>query len=477
MRWFIVAVLLAGCVLPVSELQKAGEMQGVILDDGARFSLVAAPVKNELAGVSLEMFAYNGQVPGPILRVRQNSTITVNFTNNLPMESTVHWHGLRLENKYDGVPDVTQGAVQPGKSFEYKLTFPDYGLYWYHPHTREDLQQEKGLAGVILVEPIEKAFVPAKEEVLVLDDVLITEGGLEFGERVDHALMGRFGNVMLVNGKANYSLNVKTGERVRFFIVDVANTRLFNFSIEGARLKVVGADSELYQDEFFAPAVVLAPGERVIVEAVFERPGVYRLMHKHPHAAYVLGEVIVSGEEVKVTDSARKNKWAYDVSEYVNRAPDFAFELDVDMQMMGGMNHAMMGHGAGRVEPIEWEDTMQMMNAHSTDKNTRWIIREVASGRENMDISLTAKVGDVKMLRFTNLKDSAHPMQHPIHLHGQRFLVLGEKNSVWKDTVIVPAGESVDVLVEFTNPGKWMMHCHIAEHLHAGMMAMFDVSA
>jgi len=121
-----------------------------------------------------------------------------------------------------------------------------------------------------------------------------------------------------------------------------------------------------------------------------------------------------------------------------------------------------------------------MMNSMSTSKNVKWIIKDEKTGKINMENNYHVKVGDVKKIRFVNSRNSMHSMQHPMHLHGQRFLVLsvdGKQNEklAWKDTVLVPAGKTVDILVEFSNPGEWVMHCHIAEHLEAGMMTQFTV--
>jgi FtsP/CotA-like multicopper oxidase with cupredoxin domain len=132
---------------------------------------------------------------------------------------------------------------------------------------------------------------------------------------------------------------------------------------------------------------------------------------------------------------------------------------------------------------MEWNDAMPMMNYLSTGANVRWFVRDTGSGRENMDIDdwrFTA--GDVVKLRFSNQPTSLHPMHHPIHLHGQRFLVLerdGVRNTnfVWKDTAVIPLGSTVDLLVEMSNPGDWMLHCHIAEHLETGMKMVFRVAA
>jgi len=131
-------------------------------------------------------------------------------------------------------------------------------------------------------------------------------------------------------------------------------------------------------------------------------------------------------------------------------------------------------------QPVEWTGTMPMMNWSATAQQVDWVIREPSTGRENMDIDWTFARGSTEILRIVNRRDSPHAMQHPIHLHGQRFLVVardGEPNEnlVWKDTVIVPVGSTVDVLVDFSNPGAWMLHCHIAEHLEAGMMTTIQV--
>ena len=155
---------------------------------------------------------------------------------------------------------------------------------------------------------------------------------------------------------------------------------------------------------------------------------------------------------------------------------------------MGGMpchrmpDGTLMGNceGSEELELIEWEDTMRMMNAQATPKNTKWIIHDEQTGKENMDIEMRANIGDKVKIRIFNDPKSMHPMQHPIHLHGQRFLILSVdgkpvENQVWKDTTLVPIGSTMDLLVEATNPGTWMFHCHISEHLESGMMSMFIV--
>jgi FtsP/CotA-like multicopper oxidase with cupredoxin domain len=132
------------------------------------------------------------------------------------------------------------------------------------------------------------------------------------------------------------------------------------------------------------------------------------------------------------------------------------------------------------VPPMEWNDAMPMMNWLSTGEQVTWILRDTDTGKENGEIDWRFQVGDVVKVRVHNTPDSFHPMNHPFHIHGQRFLVLAVdgvemENLVWKDTAIVPVGSTVDFLVEMSNPGTWMAHCHIAEHLHSGMMFNFVV--
>jgi FtsP/CotA-like multicopper oxidase with cupredoxin domain len=130
--------------------------------------------------------------------------------------------------------------------------------------------------------------------------------------------------------------------------------------------------------------------------------------------------------------------------------------------------------------PVEWTGTMPEMDWVATGKATHWILREPSTGRENMDIKWRFAVGQVVKLRLVNDRSAMHAMQHPIHIHGQRFLVLSvngvpNEHLVWKDTVLVPTGFTTDVLLELSNPGKWMLHCHVAEHIETGMRMVFEV--
>jgi FtsP/CotA-like multicopper oxidase with cupredoxin domain/YHS domain-containing protein len=468
----------------------------VELRDGETFDLRATPVRKRLGDATVKLLGYNGAIPGPTLRVAQGSQVTVRFRNELDLETTVHWHGLRHENRFDGVPTGRHGGMQapvpPGGSCTYQVRFPDAGVFWYHPHVREDYTQEHGLAGTIVVGPADPSYwPPANREVsLVLDDILLEDGQVaSFGRAgSDRTAMGRFGNVMLVNGEADYELQAHAGEVVRFYLTNTANTRVFNVRIPGARLKLVGGDNGRLEQEEFVEEVLLAPSERAVIDVLFARPGRLTLEHHTPDTTYRLATVEVGEQPVDRSYAAAfatpRTNPEFEaeraaLTRDLERAPDKTLGLVGSMPAMahhGGME----SHGAGHAPPIEWEDTMEAMNRLSTPHTMLWKLVDRATGAENHAITWRFRLGERVKIRIVNEPGSDHPMQHPFHIHGERFLVLSRDgvpnpNLAWKDTVLVRTGETVDLLMDASNPGRWMAHCHIAEHLEGGMMLSFQV--
>lgn len=471
------------------------------LRDGDTLALEAGMVRRSLAGRSYVMFGFNGQYPGPLLVVGQRARVTVVFRNRLDQPSTVHWHGLRLDNRFDGVPELTQEAVPPGGTFTYELRFPDAGIYWYHPHVREDLQQDLGLYGNILVRsPRPDAWSPAhREEILMLDDLLVGDDGLvPWGrEAPTHALMGRFGNVFLTNGEPAWRGTARPGEVVRFYLTNASNSRTFNLSFTGARMKVVGSDLGTYARESWAESVVLGPAERYVVHVMFDRPGTVTLVNRvraidHMFGRFfgetdTLGIVTVAGTAVRPVggfatlrvDTATTREVAA-AREGEDALPRRELLLTMEARLPYYADR-LMRKDSVFFNPVEWSGTMPGMNWAATGKTVRWILRDPATRLEDMAIDWRFRVGERVRLRLGNDRAVFHGMQHPVHIHGQRFLVLAvngvpNDNPVWKDTVLLPAGGTVDLLLELTNPGRWMLHCHIAEHLEAGMMMAFEVS-
>jgi FtsP/CotA-like multicopper oxidase with cupredoxin domain len=401
--------------------------------------------------------------------------------------------------------------------------------------------------------------------------------------------MGRFGNTMLVSGESDLALDAKRGEVVRFYFTNTANTRVFNVTLPGARMKLVGADSGHYEHEEFVDEVLLAPSERIVVDVLFDQPGELELEHRTPEKTYRLARITVTDEEVEpdlrerfqalranadilaLRDrigpflEAPPDKTLSFVAEMDEVGPEggvetgvYACPMDPDivaswagkcpkcgMKLMpapaeteaptafvcpmhadikatwaascprcgmtlrptgegdaadlgeGSASHGgehmhehehehHAGHAGGHThdaaQGIEWEDDMVEVNRMTTPANMRWKLVDQETGAENAEIDWIFRVGDQVKLRLVNEMDSDHPMPHPFHVHGAgRFLILArddvvEPNLVWKDTVLVRTGETVDILLDVTNPGRWMAHCHIAEHHESGMMISFNVT-
>ena len=515
------------------------------LADGDQFDLRIAPVTKRLGDATVRMLAYNGSIPGPTLRVQQGSELTVNVVNDGDLESTVHWHGLRLDNRYDGTTE-TQPPIPVGGRFTYRLTFPDPGIYWYHPHIREDYGQEMGLYGTIVVVPAESDYWPRvnREFSLTLDDLLLEDQHVApFNPfHPTYTAMGRFGNVLLVNGEPDTRLQVRRGEVVRFYLTNTANTRVFNVGLPGTRMKLVGGDSGHYEQETFVDHVVIAPSERIVVDVLFDKPGQLTLEHRTPNRTYTLAGIAVSegsaepslGSEfgrlrssgefatlrerlsidlaaepaktialVAEMDMGVSQPAAGAVATYAcpmhpevtsvqpDRCPKCGMKLvpaHVAGEAMDGQHDHAHEHDDNHVAVgvqapagIEWEDDMVDVNRMTTPDNMRWKLIDRQTGAEGASIDWRFRVGDRVKIRLVNEMDSDHPMHHPFHIHGAgRFLILSrdgvvEPNLVWKDTVLVPTGQTVDILLEVTHPGVWMAHCHIAEHHESGMMLTFRV--
>src|SRR5436305_2843765 len=346
--------------------------QIVVLQPDDVLELRAEQVRKRIGEATVKMLAYNRSIPGPTLKVAQGSEVTVHFTNQTDLETTVHWHGLRLENRFDGVPTgAHQGMMAPvpiGGSFTYRVRFPDPGLYWYHPHMREDYTQEFGLYAPIIVVPSDAAYwSPVNREVtLTLDDILLEGGKIAPFSRTlsDHTAMERFGNVMLVNGETSPQLSLSQGEVVRLYLVNTANVRVFNVRLPGARMKLVGSDNGRVEREEFVEEVLLSPSERTIVDVFFEHAGQFALQHRTPERTYPLETVIVQAQPSEhsfaqefftLRTSPELEAERVKIAAEAERPPDKT--LAIVAEMPGMVLHA----GGHHPEPIGSGDTTEWM--------------------------------------------------------------------------------------------------------------------
>ena len=415
------------------------------------FDLVAKPTTLPLIdGAPLNVWAYNGQVPGPTLRVRLGDTLRVRLENELPQPTTIHWHGLRVPNGMDGVPHGTQAPIEPGQSFVYEFTPKDAGTYWYHPHVRSSEQVERGLYGLVVV--TDRDPPPYSQDVTwVLDDWLL-DGTHQisplFNTRHDLMHDGRWGNAITVNSHTNEILHARPGERLRLRLLDSANGRVFLPDLSAFDAKIIAVDG-LYAAAPVSPqGFEIAPGNRIDVDLTMPAangsfPIYDRFYGARPN---LLGTIQIDGTPVATPAFASPAR---------GHVPSWREALDLPVDKEFRID-ARQGCPFG----IEWMFNGQPFMDHA----------------HPMPPAFTFRQGGFYHLRFSN--DSYR--LHPIHLHGMFFRLLARDGKpvdepFFRDTVLVHRKETVDLGLVPEDVGLWMMHCHILEHAEAGMMAFLKV--
>jgi FtsP/CotA-like multicopper oxidase with cupredoxin domain len=418
------------------------------------------------------VWAYDGSVPGPQLRVVQGEPVQITVDNRLDEDTTVHWHGIRLPNAMDGVPGLTQKPIRPGERFVYEFTPPDAGTFWYHPHADTLQQLGRGLAGALIVEESEPLSVDRDMLWLIEDWRLDDEGRIAggFGNRMEAGMSGRLGNTVTINGRVPEAVPATAGERLRLRIVNAALARIVGLHFQGHEPVVVAYDGQPCDPHPLDDGkLVLGPAMRadLIIDMIGEPGRSYRVVDDfYKDLAYKLA-VFAYGADKPARgppSDAPPKLPANPLSE-----PDLAATERHEIALQGGMMGGMGMMGGGMMRGIG------MMHGGGAT----WAINGMSmagDGQSNMPPLLTLQRGKSCVLALRN--ETA--WWHPMHLHGHSFRVVrrnGKPNprKEWRDTVLVPPRATVEIAFVADNPGHWMFHCHVTDHQETGMMAIVRI--
>ena len=409
------------------------------------------------------VWGYGGSVPGPQIRVPQGQRVSRLFVNDLPQPSTVHWHGVRLVNAMDGVPELTQTVVPPGKSYLYEFEAPDAGTFWYHPHDRAWEQMARGLYGALIVEEPEPPFVD-HDEVLLLDDWYLTAEAdfhPSFGAAHDWAHAGRLGNWLTINGEGNWTRTTRQHERWRLRLVNTSNARVLPLEVQGLAGWLVALDGQPLSFLQQLSHLQLAPAQRadLIVDVVAQEGEEATLTLLQEDRGILFGTFAVNGVGRADRLPEPEPLPANPVPPLGDLEATRSASLLMEGGAMGGMQQAMLD---GR--NLKWQ---QLLN-----RNKFWAMNGVANVPD--DPLLNAAVGETVRIRIIN--DTVWP--HAMHLHGHHFrrVTAEGTHGPLRDTLLLEREESAEIAFVADNPGDWLLHCHMLEHSDGGMKTWLRVA-
>jgi FtsP/CotA-like multicopper oxidase with cupredoxin domain len=424
-------------------------------------------------GPSTAVWAYNGTVPGPTLRLRQGEPVRFTVENRLEEDTTVHWHGIRLPNAMDGVPGLTQPPIKPGEIFVYEFTPPDAGTFWYHPHADSLVQLGRGLAGPLIVDEAEPVLVDRDLLWLLQDWRLAADGQIAggFGSAMDASMSGRVGNSVTINGAVPADLGVRAGERVRLRLANAALARMMALRFEGHRPVVVAIDGQPCDPhEPENGRLVLAPAMRI--DIVLDMQG-------DPGSRHAVIDDFYDGLAYTLTNLAYGKVFPLrvhplDASVGLPRnplpEPDLANAVRQEIVLQGGMM------GGGKLAGV---GGMTGMGMPGMNGGAAWAINGMSmtgDGHAGMTPQFTLERGASCHLTMRN--ETA--WWHPMHIHGFSLSVLSRNGAAvphrqWQDTVLMAPKDVIECAFVADNPGDWMLHCHVADHQMAGLMTVFRV--
>lgn len=412
-----------------------------------------------------QIWGYDGILPGPELRVAQGARVQRKFQNDLPQASSVHWHGVRIENSMDGVSGLTQPAVKSGDSFEYDFVAPDAGTYWYHAHNRSVEQVARGLYGALIVEESDKPDVN-REEVLILDDWLLNPETAQidpnFTSRHDRSHAGRRGNIVVTNGHFDHSLDVAQNERLRLRIINTANARIFVLALDGMKGWTIALDGmPLDQPTLVNEALILGPGQRAdLIVDITAEPG------ESAHLVRVQNEASVSQTAFRVRGKASKRPRSTPNALPPN--PKMGVTgLETAMRVRLNMQGGAMGTLDNAILNGESKSFGELVQA-----NEFWSF----NGTVGMTEAPLASVSRGETIALEIYNDTSFP--HAMHLHGMHFREIGRDGNLGplRDTLLMAGGKTSTIGFVADNPGDWLFHCHMLSHAASGMMTWVKVT-
>ena len=452
----------------------AGLLGNVQLASGAlKQEIVAGTGRAQLLGSgepTTPIWGYDGRVPGPVIRARQGHEVAIDLVNKLPQPTTIHWHGVRIDNAMDGVAGLTQPAVKINGRFAYRFVPPDAGTYWYHPHNRTWEQLARGLQGALVVDE-EKPPAVDQDIVLIIDDWRLDRDGKideqSLGSMRDVTHAGRLGNVLTVNGQDTYNIDVEAGERLRLRLINTANARAVGVIFEGHAPIVVALDGQPLAAPF-APQrnmVFLAPAQRADI-----------ILDCNQAVGSNTPIIIDTGREKlqlgQLVYDPFKRKRAKVLTEFpvlpANPMPDtldLENSVSLDLIMTGGA--------------MTWLDSAmykgKLMGGRELVRNhgKAWAFNGVVGMTEEP----LARIDRGRTVSVKISNRTAWP--HAMHFHGHHVREIDHSNRAprpcWRDTVFIQREDEVTVAFNAHNPGKWMLHCHMLGHQAGGMGTWYEV--
>ncbi len=415
---------------------------------------------------------YDGVSPGPVIRARQGEEVFVRLKNTLPQPTTIHWHGIRIDNAMDGVAGLTQDPIAPGETFDYRFTVPDAGTFWYHPHNRSWEQVARGLYGLLIVEEKDGWGGANQDIAIVADDWRLGDDGqideASFAHMMDWSHAGRLGNTLTLNGLDQLDVPVTKGERIRLRLCNTCNARILELRIEHPGIWVVAEDGQpVPPRELDEGYVALSPGERVDL---------------------VIDMTLAPGSTAAITEVSADQRLVAGQFSYhpTNELQQFAPSpvpppalpanpLSMDLDIAGAQAVELLLEGGAMGNMAQAMHNGQMKDIRSlVGEGLVWALNGTAGMTDRPLFS--APRGQTVTVDLRN--DTAWP--HAMHFHGHHFKVV-ERNGqptgseAWKDTVLLERLESARIAFVADNPGKWMIHCHMLEHQAAGMTTWFKV--